>query len=145
MNTVKKIALTLTLAGMSLPVFAQGIQVELYKNPYCGCCDEYAAHLEENGFEVTLIDTTDMSAVKQKYGVPEQLEGCHTALVGDYIIEGLVPAKYVKTMLRQRQPVKGLAVPGMPVGAPGMPGAKRGPIHVYYLNQSSSRDVFATF
>jgi hypothetical protein len=145
MNTVKKTFLTLALAGISLPVFAQDTQVELYKNPYCGCCDEYAKHLEANGFEVKLIDTSNMADIKQKYGVPEELEGCHTALVGNYVVEGLVPAEYVKSMLKQGGPIKGLSVPGMPVGAPGMPGAKKGPIHVYYLKQSSKRDVFATF
>lgn len=145
MNTVKKILMTMTLAGVSLPVFAQGIQVELYKNPYCGCCDDYAKHLEANGFEVKLINTSSMSAVKQKYGVPEGLEGCHTALIGNYVVEGLVPAEYVKRMLKQGGPVKGISVPGMPIGAPGMPGAKNSPIHVYYLKHSSDREVFATF
>ena len=145
MKAVKKMFLTLAMAGMSLPVLAQGTSVELYKNPYCGCCDEYADHLRANGFEVTLINTSNMSAVKEKYGVPEHLEGCHTALVDGYVVEGLVPAEYVKSMLKQGGPIKGLSVPGMPVGAPGMPGTKKEPINVYYLKQSSKKDIFATF
>jgi len=140
-----KILLTALLLGLSLPTLASDIAVKLYRNPNCGCCDLYAKHLEANGFKVALIDTTDMASIKRRYAVPEKLEGCHTALVGGYLVEGLVPANIVKRLLNEQRPVKGIALPGMPVGAPGMPGTKRAPLDVYYLDGGAKPGVFATF
>ena len=134
-------ALALALHGAAL---AAAIPVKLYKNPSCFCCDLYARHLEENGFKVELINTTDMASIKQKYGVPQKLEGCHTAIVEGYVVEGLVPAQFVQRMLREHRPIKGVALPGMPVGAPGMPGEKAKPLNVYTLDASSPR-IYATF
>jgi hypothetical protein len=145
MYSLKKSLVMMSLAALSLPVFAQGVPVQLYKNPQCGCCDAYAEHLEKNGFEVELINTTNMAEIKQKHGIPEKLEGCHTALIKGYVFEGLVPANYVKTLLEEGKPVKGLSVPGMPVGAPGMEGHKKRPINVYYIQSSSTPEVFASF
>lgn len=141
----KKALFITLLVGLQLPVLAAGIPVKLYKNPNCGCCDVYADHLEANGFVVRLINTSDMASIKQKYAVPEKLEGCHTAVIDGYVFEGLIPADSVKRILKERPPVKGLSVPGMPVGAPGMPGNKRGPIHVYYLDSSPTPKIFARF
>lgn len=107
------------------------ISATLHKNPNCGCCDVYAAHLEENGFSVTLENTTDLPSVSRAAGVPEQLAGCHTMFVGDYVVEGLVPADIVTRMLVEKPAIKGIALPGMPIGAPGMPGPKAGPLTVY--------------
>lgn len=133
------------LAALQLPAMASSHQVKLYRNPHCLCCDAYARHLEENGFKVDLVDTTDMTPIRQKYGVPEALEGCHTAIVDGYVLEGLIPAKYVAQMLRERRPIKGLSVPGMPTGAPGMPGDKAKPLNVYVIDTSTPPKVFATF
>lgn len=145
MYSLKKSLVMMSLATLALPIFAQGTPVQLYKNPQCGCCDAYAEHLEKNGFEVELINTTEMAEVKEKHGVPEKLEGCHTALIKGYVFEGLVPAKYVKSVVESGKPVKGLSVPGMPVGAPGMEGNKKQPINVYYIQSSSTPKIFATF
>lgn len=141
----KKALFVTLLVGLQLPALAAGIPVTLYKNPNCGCCDVYADHLEKNGFDVKLINTSDMASIKQKYAVPEKLEGCHTALIDGYVFEGLIPADSVKRILKERPPVKGLSVPGMPVGAPGMPGNKRGPIPVYYLDSSPTPKIFTQF
>jgi len=92
-----------------------------------------------------VINTTDMASIKQKYSVPEKLEGCHTAVVGGYVVEGLVPAQFVQKMLKEHLPIRGVSLPGMPVGAPGMPGAKPGPLTVYTLDSSSPPKVFANF
>lgn len=107
------------------------IAATLHKNPNCGCCDLYAVHLEENGFSVTLENTTDLPSVRSGAGVPAQLAGCHTMFVGDYVVEGLVPAEIVARMLAEKPAIKGISLPGMPIGAPGMPGAKTGPLTVY--------------
>ena len=140
-----KIILATALLATQLPVLAANVPVKLYKNPHCGCCDAYAEHLEENGFKVEKVNTHDMDAVKKKHGVPEKLEGCHTALISGYVFEGLIPAEHIKTVLEKRTPIKGLSVPGMPVGAPGMPGNKKQPIEVYYMDASAKPKVFATF
>lgn len=142
---IGKIVLAAALLGSQLPALAANVPVQLYKNPNCGCCDAYAEHLEANGFEVKMINTHDMDAVKKKHGVPEKLEGCHTALISGYVFEGLIPAQNINTVLDKRMPIKGLSVPGMPVGAPGMPGNKKGPIEVYYMDASATPKVFASF
>ncbi len=131
--------------SMQVPALAAGTPVNLYKNPNCGCCDLYAEHLEANGFTVKLINMTDMTSIKKKYGVAEKLEGCHTAIIGGYVFEGLIPAEHVKRVLNERKPVKGIALPGMPVGVPGMPGKKRGPLTIYYISGQATPGVYATF
>jgi len=144
MRYAKTLLAALVLA-VQLPVMAAAIPVKLYKNPSCFCCDLYAKHLEENGFKVELINTTDMASIKQKYGIPAKLEGCHTAIVEGYVVEGLVPAKFVQQMLKEHRAIKGVSLPGMPVGAPGMPGAKPKPLNVYTLDMSPSPAVFGSF
>lgn len=144
MQTFKSLAAALVLASAG-SAMAASIPVKLFKNPSCYCCDLYAKHLEENGFKVEIVNTTDMASVKQKYHVPEQLEGCHTAIVDGHVVEGLVPAKYVQQMLDSHGAVPAIALPGMPVGAPGMPGNKQAPLKVYSFGGTSAPKVFASF
>ena len=140
-----KMILAGLMLSMQVPALAAGTPVNLYKNPNCGCCDLYAEHLEANGFAVKLINTTDMTSIRKKYGVPEKLEGCHTAIINGYVFEGLIPAEYVKRVLTERKPIKGIALPGMPVGAPGMPGNKRGPLTIYHISGQATPAVYASF
>ncbi|MEO7725968.1 MAG: DUF411 domain-containing protein [Burkholderiales bacterium] len=144
MRYMKTLILLFTL-GFQLTAFAANIPVKLYRNPNCGCCNVYADYLKSNGFNVELINTTDLSAIHRKYAIPEKLEGCHTAIIGGYIFEGLIPAEYVKRVLNERRPIKGLSLPGMPVGAPGMPGIKQGLLNVYYITDTPTPRVFASF
>lgn len=95
--------------------------VTVYKSPTCGCCSKWMTHLEENGFAVKGVDT-DMGPIKKKYSVPAKLSSCHTGVVDGYVVEGHVPAKEIKKLLKERPKVTGLAVPGMPIGSPGMEG-----------------------
>lgn len=97
-------------------------KVMMWKDSNCGCCGAWADHLRRSGFEVSVIDSQDMQAIKARLGVPESLVSCHTAQVGDYVIEGHVPAAAVKKLLAEKPAAKGLAVPGMPMGSPGMEG-----------------------
>ncbi len=92
----------------------------VYKSPTCGCCSQWVEHAEKAGFTVKTIDTNDLATVKRNMGVPARLQSCHTVLVGSYVIEGHVPAADVKRLLTEKTKVRGLAVPGMPVGSPGM-------------------------
>lgn len=144
MRNWKLLTMAAALA-VQTPASAGNSQATIYRNPNCGCCNAYAQYLRANGFDVKLVDTFDLQATQAKYGVPENLAGCHTALIGGYVFEGLVPAEDIKRVIAERRPIKGLSVPGMPVGAPGMPGTKAAPIDVYYLDSSSSPRIFATF
>jgi hypothetical protein len=96
--------------------------VTVHKDPNCGCCGGWVAHLELHDFPVKTIETSRLNAVKAQLGVPFDLHACHTAEVGGYIIEGHVPARAIEKLLAERPKARGLAVPGMPLGSPGMTG-----------------------
>jgi hypothetical protein len=92
----------------------------VYKSSTCGCCKLWVDHAKSHGFPVRVVDTDDLGGVKRDLGIPAQLASCHTVVVGGFLIEGHVPAVDVKRLLATRPRVRGLAVPGMPIGAPGM-------------------------
>jgi hypothetical protein len=116
--------------------------VLVFKNPSCGCCGGWVNHMAANGFRVEMKEVVDLTPVRRSSGVPDALASCHTAFVGGYAIEGHVPAQDVWRLLRERPPVKGLAVPGMVVGSPGM---EQGPPQRYATIAFDSRGsrVFA--
>lgn len=94
----------------------------VYRSPSCGCCEKWVEHLEENGFKVKREDANDRTPLKMRHGVPYQLASCHTAVIGDYVVEGHVPADVIRRMLEEKPDIKGIGVPGMPIGSPGMEG-----------------------
>jgi hypothetical protein len=100
----------------------------VYKSPACGCCGEWVKHVRANGFRVETREIADTAPIRRRYAVPDHLASCHTALVGGYAIEGHVPASDIQRLLRERPKVRGLAVPGMVVGSPGM---EQGPPQPY--------------
>lgn len=112
----------------------------MYKPLQCGCCDEYAKYLEENGFKVTVESVPDrqLEIVKRMAEVPESFYGCHTLAVDGYAIEGLVPIDTITKLLTEKPKIRGISLPGMPVGAPGMPGRKNAPLIVYEIPQGSA-------
>ena len=111
----------LTLLLSVSPVWAQAAtQVEVFKSPYCGCCEEWIAHLRQNGFQVTAHNMDNVSAIRKQLGMPDKFTSCHTARVGGYIVEGHVPAADLKRMLSEKPRAVGLAVPSMSPGSPGM-------------------------
>jgi hypothetical protein len=114
-----RVAGTATLPAGPLPT------VTVYKSPTCGCCRNWVAHLREHGFEVETVDTDRLDAVKVRYGVPAELRSCHTAIVDGKVVEGHVPADVIMTFLADSTDATGLAVPGMPMGSPGMEGPYR--------------------
>lgn len=116
-------------------------QITVWKNPDCGCCREWVAHLRKNGFEVVTHDVKDTAPIRQKLGLPDKFGSCHTASLGNYVIEGHVPAQELRRLLREKLKARGLAVPGMPVGSPGMEmGNTRDAYDVLLvLNDGSSR------
>ena len=93
----------------------------VYRDPSCGCCEAWAAIARQAGYAVTVRDDADMPALKRRLGVPEALDSCHTTVIEDYLVEGHVPMQHVARLLRERPPgVRGIGVPGMPLGSPGM-------------------------
>lgn len=114
--------LILLLSGAGFSVAVQAQEVTVYKDPNCGCCSKWVDHLRENGFEVAVHDSTDLAAFKAEQGVKPAYASCHTAVVDGYTIEGHVPASDIRTLLSKRPAVRGLSVPGMPMGSPGMEG-----------------------
>ena len=113
-------------APETVPMAASGTaagsapEVVVYKTSTCGCCSSWIEHLEAAGFQVTAHDEPDLTAVKNQLGVPGPLRSCHTALVDGYLVEGHVPADVIRRLLEERPQVAGIAVPGMPIGSPGM-------------------------
>jgi hypothetical protein len=118
--------------------------VTVYKSPACGCCSKWIDHMRAAGFEVTAKNVDDVVPIKTKHGVPTQAASCHTSLVGDYVIEGHVPADTVKRLLKERPKITGLAVPGMPAGSPGMevPSGKKDPYSVIAFDSAGKQTVF---
>jgi hypothetical protein len=114
----------------------------LYKTPDCGCCDGYARYLRRNGIDVTSVASHDLPLIKKQHHVPEPLEGCHTTVIGDYVIEGHVPIGPVKTLLNERPAIRGISLPGMPDGSPGMTGTKTEPFVIYAFGDAAP-SVFA--
>ncbi len=106
------------------------IAATLYKNPGCFCCDAYADYLRANGFNVTVVEHPNMTLIKRKYGVRENLEGCHSTVIGKYVIEGHVPIGPIRRLLAEKPDIKGISLPGMPQGSPGMSGTQGGPFEV---------------
>lgn len=118
-------------------------EVVMYKNAGCQCCTMWAGHMERAGFTVTEKPTDQLSAIKVDQGVPYTMGSCHTALVGGYVIEGHVPIADVKRLLREQPDARGLAVPGMPAGSPGMESPNPEPYKVYLIGNDGSQSVYA--
>lgn len=117
--------------------------MKVYKDANCGCCKLWVEHLEKNGFKVEVMDLPDLSAVKAKYGVGQELQSCHTGIVGDYTVEGHVPADLIHKMLKEKPAIAGLAVPGMPMGSPGMEGATKERYDVLTFDRAGRTTVYA--
>ena len=141
-----------SLAGTSLlapALMAQTRpQVEVWKDPNCGCCKDWVIHMEANGFDVKVHDSGN-TAARKRLGVPDKLGSCHTALVGGYAIEGHVPAREVHRLLKERPAAVGLSVPGMPVGSPGMDGPEYGtrkdPYDVVLISRNGATRVYQSY
>jgi len=124
-------------AAEALPV------AEVFKSPYCGCCTGWVDHMKKNGFEVKVQSVNDVPAARKKLGMPEQYGSCHTTKIGNYVIEGHVPAEDVKRLLAQKPKAIGLAVPSMPPGSPGMESDKPVPYETLLVRADGSTRVFA--
>ena len=118
--------------------------ITVYKDPSCGCCKAWIAHLVKAGYTVDAKDSPNMADIKRSLGVPEALTSCHTAVVNGYLIEGHVSPEEIDQLLAKKPTIAGLAVPGMPMGSPGMDGATKQHYQVLSFDKSGKTKVFAT-
>ena len=136
---------------LSLPLLAAATlraanpQISIYKTPTCGCCTKWVTHLKANGFDTKATDVPDTAEYRKRYGVPDRLQSCHTAIVAGYTVEGHVPAADIHRLLKTRPKGKGLAVPGMPLGSPGMEATRRDPYEVLLFQADGSTSVFQKY
>ena len=143
------IGLAGTAAVPAWPVLAQVAplpNIEVFKSPYCDCCGAWVDHLKRAGFAVKVTSVDDTAAARKRLGMPDHFGSCHSASVAGYALEGHVPAAEVRKLLALRPAAIGLAVPGMPVGSPGMEvGSRRDAYQVFLIDRSGRSSVFASY
>ena len=144
-RTLLQAALLGALAPLrSMAATDEKLHITVYKTPSCGCCHEWVAHLEKNGITVTTHDVPGTGPYRDRYGVPRALASCHTGVIEGYAIEGHVPAAEIKRLIAERPKARGLAVPGMPIGSPGMEvdGTRRDAFDVVLFDDAGMRKVY---
>lgn len=129
----------------AMPVLAAGPVVQVYKTPTCGCCGKWVNHLKAAGFDVKVKDVQSTAEYQTKYGVPYKLVSCHTAIAEGYTIEGHVPVADIQRLLKTKPKAKGIAVPGMPLGSPGMEADRRDPYEVLLFQADGTTSVFQKY
>ncbi len=111
------------------------LYMEIYLSPTCSCCHQYISYLIQNGIKVKRIFVDDLLSVKNTYGVPQNLWSCHTGIIDGYVVEGHIPVEVIVKMLNEKPDIAGIALPGMPPGSPGMPGAFSELVIYYFTGQ----------
>lgn len=119
---------------------AGAVKATVFFSPTCSCCKGYITYLRSKGFDVEAKSTDNMLAVKEKYNIPSNVESCHTAIIGDYFVEGHMPIQFIEKLLAEKPDIDGIALPGMPQGSPGMPGFKSAASEVYAVNNGNSSE-----
>jgi hypothetical protein len=133
---IVSIALYLSIFSISSNVRLDGVEVSLIKPRLCECCSQYARYLSNLGARVKIAIVDDIDSVMDRLGIPIDLRACHVSIVEGYVVVGHVPADAIKKLLSERPNIKGISLPGMPSGSPGMPGAKEKPFAIYSFNGS---------
>jgi hypothetical protein len=138
---------TLLSVALLVKLYAAVPTITVLKDPTCSCCNLWIEHLKQNGFEVIVkeVTTSVLRAMKTKYGIPPDLQTCHTATISDYVVEGHVPAADIQRLLKERPAATGLVVPGMPIGSPGMEGNKREAFSVLLLDTVARTSVYRKY
>jgi hypothetical protein len=133
-------ALALTGGIVAVIATSGGAKAEaiVYKSPECACCGSYVAYLRRKGFDVRVEEMADMTPLKRRFGIPPDLESCHSMAVGGYIVEGHVPIAAIDRLLAEKPGIRGIALPGMPGGSPGMPGPKSRPFVIHTIAGAGS-------
>ena len=139
------------LSAVAAPALARppAAEIHVYKSPTCGCCNDWIEHLEANGFKVASTNVPDSRFYRARFGMPARLGSCHTGVVAGYVIEGHVPAREIRRLLRERPKALGLSVPGMPIGSPGMDGPEYNghvdPYDVLLVQADGRTTVYASY
>ncbi|MBL8477060.1 MAG: DUF411 domain-containing protein [Methyloversatilis sp.] len=129
-------------AGISLTASAADT-VDVYKSPYCGCCEKWFKHLQQAGFPVRTHDVVDIPAARQRLGMPDRLGSCHTAKVAGYVVEGHVPVADIQRLLKEKPKALGIVVPSMSPGSPGMESSKPVPYNTLLVQSGGETSIFA--
>ncbi|MHA6688557.1 DUF411 domain-containing protein [Mesorhizobium sp. A556] len=142
---LKPIVLAALLIGTGAAYADESKEVTLYKSPLCGCCEGYADYLRQNGFTVTVKPTHDLVTMSREAGIPDDFQGCHLSMIDGYVVSGHVPVNTVRKLLTERPDIKGVTLPGMPLGSPGMSGAQEAPFEILEVPKTGAiTDVYAT-
>ena len=144
-KTLVTLCILLIAAVISSPSQSTGPVINVFKLSTCSCCNKWVEHLKNSGFQVKVQQVDDTAPYERQYRVPRSMESCHTAVVNGYAIEGHVPAPEIKRLLQEKPKAIGLAVPGMPVGSPGMEGARGEAYSVMLFDESGRSSVYARY
>jgi hypothetical protein len=145
MKRLTRIATIVTAIALPWPALADAIHAKLYKNPECGCCENYAAYLRQNGFEVEVIPSYDLAEISSEAGVPSEYEGCHTTFIEGYVVDGHVPMAAIQKLLKEKPPIAGITLPGMPVGSPGMGDDPTKTFTVYAVTKDGAKPIVFSY
>lgn len=132
----------LLVAGCSTKSPLAGQAVTVYKSQTCGCCGLYVKYMGQKGLAAETVGVDDIAPIKTKYGIPQMMESCHTTVIGQYVVEGHMPIEAVEKLMSEKPDIKGIAMPGMPYGSPGMPGSKQEPFVIYALQNDGGVTEF---
>lgn len=149
-RTLPRLVLALLASPLAVPLAASAAKpaqpvIEVYKTATCGCCKQWIKHLEANGFTVKAQDVSNPGDYRAKFGIPADYGSCHTGRVGGYAIEGHVPAADIRRLLAEKPQARGLAVPGMPMGSPGMEGPRSDPYDVLLVKDGGKTAVYKQY
>jgi len=144
---VRVLVLSVVLSFLTVNLSQAQVVIDVYKSPSCGCCKKWISHLEQNGFKVNAHDMQNVVPKKIEFGIAPQTSSCHTAMVDGYVIEGHVPASDIQRLLQSKpKDLRGLSVPGMPVGSPGMEqGDRRDHYNVIAIEKTGKTRVFSSY
>ncbi|MGO4562752.1 DUF411 domain-containing protein [Rhizobiales bacterium 3FA27D7] len=138
MRTIMNTVALVSFVWAAVPALAGEKDLTLYKNPQCSCCEGYADYLRENGFDVTVKATHDLAEMSREAGISDEFQGCHLSFVDGYVVSGHVPVSTVEKLLTERPDIKGVTLPGMPMGSPGMSGTKEAPFEMLEITKSGT-------
>ena len=139
------LSLAFVLVAALAPSAQMATPITVYKTPTCGCCGKWVEHMKQQGFAPKVTELTNLTAIKESTGVPQNLRSCHTSTIEGYAIEGHVPADVIRQLLKEKPKVAGIAVPGMPMGSPGMEqGGVKDKFNVVAFAADGTQKVYAT-
>ncbi|MFV8836689.1 DUF411 domain-containing protein [Aquisalimonas sp. APHAB1-3] len=141
--TLRRVTLA---AALMVPGAALATTATVHKTPTCGCCDFYVEYLQANGFDVDVVDHDSMNPIFQEAGIDRTMASCHTTEVGPYTVVGHMPVEAIEQLLEERPMIRGITLPGMPSGSPGMPGEQDEPFTVYRITaDADDPEVYGRF